>query len=222
VRVCIVGGGLAGSLLAWRLVRTAGWDVELVPGDRGHADASAASGGAVRGYEEDPEQRRLAAESLAELLASPTLRRWAGFREVEAVSLRRDGTGLAGAVADIEALLPGSADLLDGAGLARLGWAGLHAGAVGLRERRAGYLSPGRLRDALLAERAAPRMSIRDGRIGTVEPRPDGRVRCGGRDYDAAVLAVGPWTPAVLAAAGLPAAGYRTKAIQYAVHRAGD
>ena len=35
------------------------------------------------------------------------------------------------------------------------------------------------------------------------------------------VLAVGAWTPAVLAAAGLPAAGYRTKSIQYVVHRVG-
>jgi len=230
VRACIVGGGLAGSLLAWRLARTAGWDVDLVPGTRGRTgapDATAASGGAVRAYEEDPGQRRLAAESLVELLASPTLRRWADYREGEAVTLHRDATGLAAVVAEVEELLPGSAELVDATGLARAGWAGLPAGAVGLRERRAGHLSPGRLRDALLVECArpaagGPRLSIRDGRVATVERRPDGSVRCAGVDYDAVVLATGPWTPAVLAGAGLPAAGYRTKAIQYAVHRVGD
>jgi glycine/D-amino acid oxidase-like deaminating enzyme len=226
VRACIVGGGLAGSLLAWRLARaagpTAGWDVELVPGGAGRADATAASGGAVRAYEEDPEQRRLAAESMAELLASPTLRGWAGYRETGSVSLRRDAGGLAGAVADIDALLPGSAELVERAALERAGWAGLHDGAVAVRERRAGYLSPAGLRDALLADCADGGVSIRDGRLAAMTLRDDGRVRCGGSDYDVVVLAVGAWTPAVLAAAGLPAAGYRTKSIQYVVHRVGD
>jgi glycine/D-amino acid oxidase-like deaminating enzyme len=215
VRACIVGGGLAGSLLAWRLAAgtgpAAGWDVELVLGDRGAADATAASGGAVRAYEEDPERRRLAAASLVELLASPTLRRWAGYRETESVCLRPDPAGLAGAVAEIEAVLPGSADILRADELERAGWAGLPEGAVGLRERRAGYLSPGRLRDAVLADLAARGVSIRDGRMATDELR-DPR-------WDAVVLAAGAWTPAVLAAAGLPAAGYRTKSIQYVLHR---
>jgi glycine/D-amino acid oxidase-like deaminating enzyme len=221
VRACIVGGGLAGSLLAWRLSRAAApWRVDLVAATG--PDATAASGGAVRAYEEDPGQRRLAAESLTELLASPTLCRWAGYRATEAVCLRPDATGLAEAVADIDAALPGSAELVERSGLERQGWAGLHDGAVGLRERRAGYLSPGRFRDALLADCAGRRVSIRDSRVATVTLRDDGRLGCGGRVYDAVVLAVGPWTPGLLAAAGLPAAGYRTKAIQYAVHRAGD
>ncbi|MFL6130012.1 MAG: NAD(P)/FAD-dependent oxidoreductase [Mycobacteriales bacterium] len=230
MRACIVGGGLAGSLLAWRLARAsgpaAGWDVELAPGDRGPADATAASGGAVRAYEQDPAQRRLATQSLVELLASRTLRRWADFREGEAVCLSGEPDGLPGAVAEIDALLPGSAELVDGAELARAGWAGLPDGAVAVRERRAGYLSPGRLRDALLADCAGPavarrRVSVRDGRVRTVVLRDDGRVRCGTEDYDLVVLAAGAWTPALLAAAGLPADGYRTKAIQYVVHRAG-
>lgn len=226
MRACIVGGGLAGSLLAWRLAAAAGasgpaagWDVELRPGDRDPADATAASGGAVRGYEEDPEQRRLAAESMVELLGSRTLRQWAGYRETGSICLRRDADGLAAAIADIEAVLPDSAELVDRDELERQGWAGLHDGAVGLRERRAGYLSPARLRDALLADLAGRGVSIRDGALRTVSLRADGRVRCDGEDYDVVVLAVGPWTPGVLAAAGLPAAGYRTKAIQYVVHR---
>ena len=224
MRACIVGGGLAGSLLTWRLARAAGWDVDLVPGDRpgtGRLDATAASGGAVRAYEEDPGQRRLAAESLAELLASRTLRRWADYREVEAVCLRPDAAGLADAAAEIELVVPGSAEVVDRAWLAVQGWAGLPDGAVAVRERRAGYISPGRFRDALLADVAGRGVSIRDGRVRTVALGQDGEVWCGGVPYDRVVLAVGPWTPAVLAAAGLPAAGYRTKSIQYAVHRVG-
>ena len=43
MRACIVGGGLAGSLLAWRLAQAAsGWDIDLVPGERRRADATAA------------------------------------------------------------------------------------------------------------------------------------------------------------------------------------
>lgn len=220
MRACIVGGGLAGSLLAWRLSRS-GWTVELLTTSPGGGDATAASGGAVRAYEEDPEQRRLAATSLVELLASPTLRRWADYRETGSVCLRRDPAGLIDAVEDIDALLPGSVDVPGAAELARAGWAGLPAGAIGLAERHAGHLSPDRLRTAVLAD-ARARVSVRDCRVATVRPRPDGLVGCAGADHDVVVLATGPWTPAVLAALGLPAAGYRTKAIQYAVHRTGD
>lgn len=219
MRACIVGGGLAGSLLAWRLSRS-GWTVELLV-TGGTADATAASGGAVRAYEEDQGQRRLAATSLVELLGSPTLRRWAGYRETGSVCLRRDPVGLIDAVEDIDALLPGSVDVPGAAELARAGWAGLPTGAIGLAERHAGHLSPDRLRTAVLDD-ARRRVSVRDCRVATVELRPGGLVGCAGADHDVVVLATGPWTPAVLAAAGLPAAGYRTKSIQYAVHRTGD
>lgn len=227
MRACIVGGGLAGALLAWRLARAAdGWDIELVlGGDR--PDATSASGGAVRAYEADPEQRRLATAGMVELLASRTLRRWADFRQVESVYLRRDGDGLAGAVAEIELLLPGSAGLAGPAELERRGWAGVHAGATAVLERLAGYVSPASLRAAVLTEDLLRRrVSVREGPLGAVTPLADGTVRCDVagevRTHDLVVLAVGPWTPAVLAAAGLPAAGYRTKSIQYAVHRVGE
>lgn len=228
MRACIVGGGLAGSLLAWRLARAAeDWDIELVLGDRRRPDATSASGGAVRAYEADPEQRRLATAGMVELLASRTLRRWAEFHPVESVYLRRDAAGLADAAADIELLLPGSAELAGPAELERRGWAGVHAGATAVRERLAGYLSPARLRDAVLGEDAVRRrVSVLEGPLGALTPREDGTLHCEvagrGRDHDLVVLAVGPWTPAVLRAGGLPAAGYRTKSIQYAVHPVGD
>ena len=74
-------------------------------------------------------------------------------------------------------------------------------------EPRAGYLSPDALRRAVLA--GLPRTAAPADVTGLV-----------GR-YDAVVLATGRWTPALLAAAGLPTGGLRTKAIQYGLHPAG-
>ena len=226
MRACVVGGGLAGSLLAWRLARaTSRWDIHLVSGGR-RADATAASGGAVRAYEPDPMQRRLATVSMVELLGSRTLRDWADYRPGEAVTLRRDGDGLDAAVADIEMLLPGSAEVVGPAELERRGWAGLHDGAAAVLERHAGWTSPDRLRDRLLADAVAGgRVTVIDGVVGAVAgggEGDDGPVTCavGGerREYDLVVLAAGPWTPALLRASGLPADGWRTKSVQYSVH----
>jgi glycine/D-amino acid oxidase-like deaminating enzyme len=224
VRACIVGGGLAGSLLAWRLVRaTTGWEIDLVPGHRRHADATAASGGAVRAYEPRPEQRRLAIASLVELLASPTLRRWAGYQEVGSVYLRLSGDGLGPAVADIELALPGSVELVPASELGRRGWADLHADGAAVLERQAGYTSPGRLRDAAMADAVSgERVSIVDGAVGAIAAGDRGAVSVvvtgRAREYDTVVVAAGAWTPALLGSSGLPAAGFRTKSIQYAVH----
>ncbi len=88
MRVRVVGGGLAGSLLAWRLAQLPGTRVELLTGPLRAADATAASGGAVRAYDALPEQRQLAIESLVELLASPVLREWAQYRETGFAYLR--------------------------------------------------------------------------------------------------------------------------------------
>src|SRR5215475_8148860 len=109
MRACIAGGGLAGSLLAWRLAQARGWQIDLVLGERQHSDATAASGGAVRAFERHPEQRRLAVASMVELLGSQTLRRWADFRLADSVYLSGDAGGLDAAVAEIEGVLPGSA-----------------------------------------------------------------------------------------------------------------
>ncbi len=223
MRGCVVGGGLAGSLLAWRWARAAGWEIDLVPGQRCGTDATAASGGAVRAYEPGPEQRRLAIDSLVELLASRTLREWAGYRSVSSVYLRRDPDGLAAAVADIERALPGSVELVPATELGRLGWADLHPGGVAVLERRAGYTSPSRFRDAVLADAVAHRrVTVVPGAVGAIVPGGGGAVSCAvagqTRAYDAVVVAAGRWTPALLRASGLPADGYRTKSIQYSVH----
>jgi glycine/D-amino acid oxidase-like deaminating enzyme len=224
VRVCVVGGGLAGALLSWRLARAApAWRIELVTGTRGTADATAASGGAVRAYEPDPEQRRLATASLVELLRSQTLRDWAGFCRVDSIYLRRSPDGLAAAVADIESALPGSAQLRSPAELERRGWADLPPGCAAVHERQAGYLSPDRFRSAVLADAVRHhRLTVLEGAVGAIDPRGGGAIACGlaGRDreYDIVVVAAGAWTPKLLDTFGLPHSEYRTKAIRYAIH----
>jgi glycine/D-amino acid oxidase-like deaminating enzyme len=228
MRACIIGGGLAGSLLAWRLAREASdWDVHLVLGPARHADATAASGGAVRAFERHPEQRILATASMVELLTSQTLREWADYREVGSVYLADTAAGLAAEIAHVAAALPGSVRLVEAAELAALGWAGLPDTAVGVFERCAGYTSPDRLRRAVLTDGAVRRrVTISEAAVGAIELTDDGSIACtvGGSsvEYDVAVVAAGPWTPALLRASGLPAAGYRTKSIQYSVYRTGD
>jgi glycine/D-amino acid oxidase-like deaminating enzyme len=219
MRVCVAGGGLAGSLLAWRLAQLPGARVDLVTGRTGSrpaVDATAASGGAVRAYDRLPEQRELAIASLAELLASPVLRQWSEYRQTGFAYLREDGANLAAELAEIERELPGSAALTSAAETFRAGdggpgWAGDQA-AVVVRERRAGCMSPASLRDAILADLATlPGAQVRhaalDGQVVSV--------------YDAVVLAVGAWTPRLLGALGLLAEAYRTRSIQYAVYDVG-
>lgn len=222
----MVGGGLAGSLLAWRLASATTWRIDLIAGERCDADATAASGGAVRAYEADPEQRRLAAVSLVELLASATLRRWADYRPVHSIYLRHAGPGLADEVSEIEELLPGSATVVAPADLAALGLADVPDDGAAVVERRAGYVSPARLRDAVRRDAATHRsVSVRTGAIGAISPGDDG-IACevGGERhaYDVVVLATGAWTPGLLRANGLAADGYRAKSIQYGVHPVGD
>jgi glycine/D-amino acid oxidase-like deaminating enzyme len=220
MRVCVAGGGIAGTLLAWRLAQRPEIDaVDLLVGDDGRRDATELSGGVVRAYERHPEARRLALESLTELLSSSLLRAWSQYRETGSAYLRAGDGIVAGEVDAIEALLPGSARIATAAQLARMGWAGLPAEAVGVLERRAGHISASRLRRALVADLTA-RSNVRVLRVaaGDVMVRADGSVRASTpgrpRSYDAAVLAAGAWTPAVLDASGLSSAGLRTKAIQ--------
>lgn len=235
MRACIVGGGLAGSLLAWRMaMATTGWQIDLVLGDRCRGDATAMSGGAVRAYEPEPEQRRLATDSMVELLASRTLREWSGFRQARFVTLRRTTDGLDAAVADIELMLPGWVEVVPATELERQGWAGLRADldwggwdGTAVQEPRAGYTSPARLRDSVLTDGAVRRrVGVHQTELTTIEPRGNGAIGCvvAGRqcEYDVLVVAAGAWTAALLRASGLPACGYRTKSIQYTLYPAGD
>lgn len=227
MRACVVGGGLAGSLLTWRLVQATTWPVDLVCGHRCHADATAASGGAVRAFEIDPGQRQLATASMLELLGSRVLREWSGYRSTGSLYLLPSATGAAAGAADIEALLPGSATIVAADDLADLGVMGLPDGAIAVRERLAGHVSPGRLRDAVLDDLATQRQaSMVQGRLTRVWAEPDGDgVTCDidgrRRTYDVVVLAAGAWTPELLRANNLPAGDYRTKWIQYCLYPAG-
>jgi glycine/D-amino acid oxidase-like deaminating enzyme len=212
-RVGIVGGGVAGALLAWRVrqaVRRVAIDVYTAPTE---VDASAVSGGMVRGFERSADACRLAAESLAELRGDPVLRGAAGYREIGSVYLLPPGTDPAGPVRVVEQLLPGSATVLAGGHP-------LATTATAVVERHAGYLSPAALRDAVLGWLAGDGVTIRPVPVTRLDPAPalrsaDGEIR----GYDAVVVAAGPWTPALLAASDLPTDGLRTKQIQYTVYR---
>ncbi len=224
MRACIVGGGLAGTLLAWRLTsRPEVERIDLHVGDHAAADATDASGGVVRGFEAHPEQRRLAIESLSELRGSSVLRAWSHFRKVPSLYVRANDPGLRAALREIWTEFPGSARLVCGGELSELGWADLPGGTVGVLEHAAGYLSPSALRAALLADLTIrPGVSVSSVPVDGVIPQHDGTVTCvaSGRlqRYDVAVIAAGAWTPGVLAANGFEPGGYRTKAIQYTVY----
>lgn len=221
MRVGIVGAGLAGALLAWRLRQASPRVVVdvFVPADGGVGDATGASGGLVRGFERSLEAGRLAADSLAELRGDPALRKAAAYREIGSVYLLPPGTDPTPSVALVEARLPGSVEVLAAGG--RPGGyplRGRPAGAVAVVERHAGYLSPAGLRAAVLARLAEGGTQIRPVPVTGVSAEPalrlaDGTIaRC-----DVVVLATGAWTPALLAASRLAAGGLRSKQIQYSV-----
>jgi glycine/D-amino acid oxidase-like deaminating enzyme len=197
--VGVVGTGIAGALLGRRLA-AAGARVTVYAGQGHSPDATAVSGGLTRAFEADLDRCRLAADSVAELRADPALAAAAGYREIgSAYLLASAEPTLDVLVKEIDARLPGSVSVLDPP------WSGLPPGAVAVHERHAGYLSPSALRRWALA--GLP-----------VEPAPADPLSLAGR-VDALVLATGRWTPTLLAAAGLPGLGLRTKAIQYALHR---
>ena len=213
MRICVVGAGLAGALLAWRLSGRPGVELSLAPGPRSLDDATAVSGGAVRGYENAVYHRQLALDSLAELLASPVLREWSDYRETGCVYLPSDPTGVAGAVSEIEAVVPGSASVLDTADLREHGWASVPEGSPAVLERRAGVIDPDRLRRSVLAQAAAG-SSVEVLPHGVVALVPDGFFLAGQRyRFDVVVLATGAATPRLLDRSEL-----RTKRIQYSVH----
>ncbi|MEU4215444.1 FAD-dependent oxidoreductase [Actinoplanes sp. NPDC026623] len=219
MRVAIVGGGLAGAALAWRLSGRAGSPaVEVfVTGRSARSDATGLSGGMVRAYETGPDACRAATESLVELLGSAELRRWSEYREVGSVYLAGPGADPAAALAAIGELLPGSAASATADQLAaRFPFLGLPPGTVGVVERRAGYVSPGRLRDALLERVAALGGTVREDPVAGVTAAPAVRLADGTtRPFDVVVVAAGVWSGPLLAAAGAATVTLRTKRIQY-------
>lgn len=218
MRICVVGGGLAGALLAWRLADTpAVASVTLLSGPAG-TDATASSGGVVRGFEFGATQRRLAIDSMLELRGSVGLRRWSGFREIPCVTIT---DRIPPGVDEVAAAIPGSIDVASAAELAELGFAALPAGTVGVVERCAGAIDPDRLRHAVLAELAGY-SRVRIMPPGAADPRPDGDWAVGDAvaRADATVLAAGAWTAQLLGRAGHDPAGYRTKSVRYVLARA--
>ncbi|MEV7603580.1 FAD-binding oxidoreductase [Kitasatospora sp. NPDC089797] len=221
MRICVVGGGLAGTMLAWRLVRHSGVEVELVAGPAGGGDATRASGGIVRGFEEDPELSELAWRSLAELRGSELLRSWSGYRETGGLYVLGEPLPEE-RLAGLHRRMPGAVELLDRRTLARrFGLAGLPSQAVGILERGAGYLSPDQLRAGARADFTARGGALDEGVLRDLRPGEDGvgyATDRGRRCADAVVLAAGAWTGRLLHDSGLPPVGLRTKVIQYALY----
>ena len=229
---------MAGVLLAWRLAQQPGIErVWIAPGAARERDATAASGGAVRGYENESEQRRLAIDSLLELLADQQLRDWAGYTPVDSVYRPLDPAELPKVAAEMEASLPDSVELLTATDLRGRGWsltaAELAAGSgdpsaddsgaagpIAIAERQAGYVDLARLRSCVLADLAGRRNVdvLPDGAVTAVAP---GEFQLDGTAYhcDVVVLATGAWTPDLLRAGGWDAGDLRTKAVQYTVYR---
>ncbi|MFD7664676.1 FAD-dependent oxidoreductase [Streptomyces sp. NPDC059788] len=221
MRAAIVGGGLAGAALGWRLAQRGASVTVFVAGAGRWRDATGASGGLVRGFDTDPDAGRLAAESLAELRGDPRLRDWAGYQEGTSTYLLppdADVDRARGTLRTVDALLPGSAELRPAAGLAP--FRGLPEGTWCVRERHAGHVSPGRLRDSLLRAVADLGGTLRCEPVLGVLPGPALRLGLGvERRYDAVVLATGPWTPHLLDRWGLPDQGLSTRQIQYTLGR---
>jgi glycine/D-amino acid oxidase-like deaminating enzyme len=225
MRIAIVGAGVAGALLALRLRQAPQIVVDVFAGDLPtHADATGASGGLVRGYEPDIGLTHLATDSLAELRASATLREWSDYREVGSVYLLAGGTDPSASVETVDHKLPGSATVMSRRELtAAFPFRDLPDTTIGVVERHAGYLSPARLRAAVLAELAARGTRVRRHRVDAVTAGPEGpAVRASGAGrirYDVVVVAAGAWTRRLLLGSGLGDGGLRTKQIQYSLPR---
>ncbi|GGT12522.1 NAD(P)/FAD-dependent oxidoreductase [Streptomyces purpureus] len=221
-RIAVVGGGLAGALLTWRLARAPyalSVDLFTGPPDGFWDDATHASGGLVRGFETQGDLAEAAGASLTELLGDPRLRQWADYRETGAVYALPPHPDIEDLVKTVDRQLPGSVrtvgreELRSGFGLQ-----GLPDDTVGVAERTAGYIAPRRLRDAVLVDLSGPAVRVRHERVAAVTEDRGIRLAEGAlRGYDAVVVAAGAWTPRLLAASGLDDQGLRTKQIQYSL-----
>lgn len=221
MRAAVVGGGLAGAALAWRLTGLGARVTVFTGGGGPGPDATGASGGLVRAFEPDPEAGRLAAESLADLRGDPVLAAWAGYQQLSSTYVlppEADPAAVRAALTVADDLVPGSARLVRGRD--RAGLRGLPDGTVAVRERHAGYISPARLRGCLLAAAYAAGARHCPRPVTGIRPDPAVELADGVRRFDAVVLATGPWTPRLLADWGLGDQRLRTRQIQYTLGRA--
>jgi len=225
ISVCVVGSGLAGSMLAWRLASEPGVarvDLLLGAAFRSLRDATATSAGVVRGFERDVRASRLATDSLVELYDDPRLRRWAEYEEVGSLYICADGPPPPD-LAYLEDQLPGSVELVSARELRARGWGDLPDGASAALESRAGRVSPGALRAALLRELSRCRSAdLLPASLAGLAVRDAGSVHCdlvgaSSREYDIVVLAAGRWSGALLRASGLDQGDLQTKAIECSV-----
>ncbi|MBD0743148.1 FAD-dependent oxidoreductase [Streptomyces sp. CBMA152] len=219
--IAVIGGGIAGAALAWRLRQLdPTLEITLFVGHHHvRGDATGASGGMVRGFETDAELCGAATESMAELVASPVLRDWADYREVGShYFLEPADVDVAALASIVEARLPGSLTISAAEDLPRsFPMRGLPQGAVAVTERRGGYFSPHRLRTSLVGEVLRSRVVVSHDPVAGV--RPDGVIQSAERvqaqGFQAVVIAAGAWTPHLLLDQDPAVAGFRTKAIQY-------
>lgn len=218
----MVGAGLGGALLAWRLSAHPDVRVDLFPGAPGTTASSATltSGGLVRAYDADASRCRAAAESLAELRGDPELRHRADYREAGSVHLLAPGADPTSPVRLIDELLPGSAEVLDRDRLTgRYPFQDLEPGVVGVVERHAGWYSPAGLRTRTLEALARTGVRIHGLPVDAVSPGPTvHRVDGTPVGADVVVLATGSSTPDLLARSGMPGCALRVGLIQYTVH----
>jgi len=230
ISVCVVGGGIAGTTLAWRLASEPGVarvDVLLGAAFRLLQDATAASAGVVRGFDPDVNVSALATESLLELYSDPRLRRWAEYEELGSLYIR-ETVAEPSQLVHLEQLLPGSAELVSARRLRNGAWGDLPEGATAVFEARAGRISPGALRSELLRELSRCRCAdLLAASLSRVTVTDGGTVHCElagapSREYDVVVLAAGRWSGALLRASGLEAGELSTKAIECSVWRTPD
>jgi glycine/D-amino acid oxidase-like deaminating enzyme len=210
MRICVIGGGLAGTLLAWRLARQPDIELTVVTGLT-RSDATGCSGGLVRRFECDDYNAELATRSLAELRDSPTLRSWSDYREVGSLYI------VDGMVPERALAAAGSVTVLDRATVAsQFGMRGLPESCSAVWDPAAGYVNPDLLRRSALADLAAT-----GARIVAAPARRHQAELGGGLSYqvdgmpgpaDLTVVAAGAWTRE------LTGADVRTKVIQYGMY----
>ena len=215
IRVAVIGGGLAGSLLALRLAeRIGGPHIELYLGTATHGrDATFASGGLLRGFETDLGECRLAAESLAELRRDPALAHGSGYQESPSCYFLHPEVDPDRQLTLLDEILGGSARLAPAGQVARaIGLGPRPEGTFAVVEQHAGHIRPDALRHYAVTRAAALGVRVSREAVASVEAGPTLRVGGAVRRHDVVVVAAGAWTSALVPMS------LRTRRIQYGVY----